>query len=139
MLGIFYDGPLTQLLSTPGDFWVNKWLYDNYDDLRREQRAGLSEIFEKAHQALGDHIKALTPRTVYNASNAMNAALADFVDELFGCEEFTRPYRGTEFTDIGARLRSHNLTDRGYAGDIETTDKWAGELGLEGSYGWRIL
>lgn len=98
---------------------------------------GLSDIFSKAHQALRVDVKALTPKTVYRASNAMNAAFAGFIDQLFGCEEFARPYQGTELEMLGLRLRSHNPTDRGWAGDKETTDKWASRLRVDGWYEWR--
>jgi hypothetical protein len=55
-----------------------------------------------------------------------------------GDERLALPYRNTEFESVGAKLRSHNLTDRGYAGDKETTDAWATELGLEGWCEWQL-
>lgn len=54
-------------------------------------------------------------------------------------KKFLRPSRGTEFREMGATLRTHNATDRGYAGDKETTDPWAHELRPEGWYGWQML
>jgi hypothetical protein len=92
----------------------------------------------EAYHALRSEIKALVPKTVYRASNAMNAAFSGFINELFGCEEFARPYQGTEFEMQGLRLRTLNPTDRGYGGDKDTVDRWAKELELEGWYGWRL-
>lgn len=90
-----------------------------------------------AHQGLSKRIETLTPRTVYRASSAMNAAFAQFAAELVGREELVRPYRGTAFEGLGARLRQLNPSDRGHQGDREAADGWAAELGLTNWYGWR--
>lgn len=137
MFGLFYDGLLTQILSTPADFWINQWLLENYPGFGTEIANGLAEVFANAHVGLKKEIEAFTPRTVYSASNSMNAAFACFVDELLEGVAFSAPYRITRFEGIGARLRSLNPNDRGHAGDRETTDLWARELELRGWYGWR--
>jgi hypothetical protein len=134
---ICYDGLLTQLVSTPGDFWINKQLHQDYVSFRGEIETGLSDIFRLAHQAMRPEIRAMTPRTVYRESNAMNAAFASFAGELLDRDDFHRPYRGTEFEALGQRLRQLNAMDRGYPGDREATDAWARELGVAGWYGWR--
>lgn len=136
-LPVFYQGQLIQLCSIPGDFWINKWLLDNYPGFREEIEIGLSEVVSLAHQALGKDIKTFTPSTIYKASNSVNAAFMGFAGELLGKEEFSRPYRGTKFEGLGAKLRGYNLVDRGHPGDKNVTDSWARELGLEGWYGWK--
>lgn len=136
---ILYDGLLTQLFSTPVDFWINKSLCEEYPGLHAEINAGLSEIFQNAHQVLQQPIRAITPRTIYRVSNAMNAAFASFAGELLGRADFARPYRGSELEEIGRTLRTHNATDRGHAGDKETTDRWAEELGVRDWYEWMVV
>jgi hypothetical protein len=59
-----------------------------------------------------------------------------FAGELLGRDDLYRAYRGTEFEQLGTRLRSLNPEDRGYEGDREAVDAWAEELGLNGWYEW---
>ena len=97
----FYDGILTQLVSTPGDFWINQWLYEEFPRFREELKKGVDEVFERARQSLNFRIKQLTPKIVYRASNAMNAAFALFMDDLLDLEEFSQTYEATDFWIIG--------------------------------------
>ncbi|MBI4167653.1 MAG: hypothetical protein HY515_01715, partial [Candidatus Aenigmarchaeota archaeon] len=75
----FYDGILTQLLSIPVDFWINKRLYDEYPEFRGELLKGLEEIFERAHPDLAEPLGQIIPPILYRASNGMSAAFALFV------------------------------------------------------------
>lgn len=135
----FYDGILTQLLSIPGDFWINNRLYDEYPKFRGELLKGLEEIFDRAHQDLADELEQIAPPIIYRASNGMSAAFALFASELTGIERFYLPYSISKFDGLAAELRGCNFTDRGHPGDKDTTDKWAETLGLKGWYEWRSL
>ena len=132
---ILYDGLMTQLVSTPADFWINQWLYDSFPNLRKVIEEGLSKIISISHKLLSYHMTMLIPETVYKASNSMNASFVSFAAELLGREDLAEPYINTIFQTIGEKLRSYNSTDRGHLGDKETTDDWARELNLEGWYG----
>ena len=137
MLPVFYHGLVVQLGCMPADFWINKSLHEEYVSFRGEIEAGLSEIFGMAHQALTPEVQVFTPRTIYRASNSMNAAFAGFAGKLLGRDDFARPYRGTEFEAVSTDLRKLNTADHGYRGDRDATDAWAGELGVAGWYEWR--
>jgi len=132
----FFGGLLIQLASQPGDPWIDRFLYEEYPGLRDEIRLGMEEIFGKAHQCIGSYAKRLSPKTIFRASNAMNAAYAEASDELLGQERFLAPYRGSEFEELGRQLRRYNLIDRGQRGDRETADAWAREFGIQGWYQW---
>jgi len=134
---ILYDGLMTQLVSTPADFWINQCLYDSYPSLRRKIEEGLSKIISISHESLSYQVTMLITEIVSRASNSMNAALVSFAAELLRREGLAEPYRNTIFEEIGKKLRPYNSIDRGHLGDKETTDNCARELNLEGWYGWR--
>lgn len=132
----FYDGILTQLLSIPGDFWINKRLYDEYPKFREDLLKGLEEIFERAHHDLADELEQIAPPIVYRATNGMSAAFALFASGLTGIENFYLPYSVSRCDGLASELRESNSVDRGHPGDKDTTDKWAEELGLSNWYEW---
>lgn len=136
---MFYNGLMTQLASQPGDPWIDRFLYGEYPGLRDEIRLGMNEIFGKAHQCIGSYAALLSPKTIFKASNAMNAAYAGACSELLGQERFLAPYRGSEFEELGRQLRRYNVIDRGQRGDRETADRWAQLLSLGGWFGWVTL
>lgn len=135
--GFFYDGILTQLTSTPGDFWINERLYQDYQELRKEQRNGLDEIFHRAHISFAPEVEAVTPRLVYEASHSMNAALAIYADGLMHTAKYSRPYVRSGFREVGKHLHGLNPRDKGYIGDIAAINAWAERLGLQGWFKWR--
>ena len=137
LLGVLYQGILTQLASTSADLWINKWLLDNYPSFQAEVESGLDEIFEKAHSSLGKDLEGMAPATIYRATNALNAAHADFLEEELGMDSYMKPYRGTEFESLGGRLREVSMTDRGHYGDKLATGRWAKQLGMQGWFGWK--
>ncbi|MBI4427512.1 MAG: hypothetical protein HY562_00155 [Ignavibacteriales bacterium] len=131
-----YEGILTQLVSTPGDFWINCFLKEQFPEFENELTKGADAIFNRAHPNLSEHLQLLAPPTIYRATNGMNAAFALYMTKLLGNEKYADPYLGTEFEQLGEKLRSHNQTDRKHPGDKETADKWAEILGLKGWYRW---
>lgn len=135
--GYFYDGILTQLLSIPVDFWINKRLYNEYPDFKGELLKGLEEIFERAHQDLEETLERIAPRTVYRATNGMSAAFALFASELTGIESFYLPYSISKFDGLASELKESNSDDRGHPGDKDATNRWADILGLKDWYEWR--
>jgi len=132
----FYRVTLTQLSSMPADFWITLALHERHPALREQMLLGLRELYGKVHQCLDEGYENIAPRTVFEASNAMSAAMAQFLEERLGMEEFSLPYRGTRFEGLGKKLRRLNATDRGLAGDVVTADEWASELGFREWYGW---
>ena len=131
-----YEGILIRLVSTPGEFWINHFLKEAFPAFEGEMRKGLDAIFERAHQNLGEDLEKISPPTIYRATNAMNAALANFLGELLSNENYGAPYAGPSFGNLGKTLRLMNNEDRGHAGDMEAADKWAALLGLRGWYKW---
>lgn len=132
----FYDGILTQLVSTPGDFWINKLLLDNFPGFKPTLEEGAADIVERIHSSLSPKLERLTPKTIYKGFHAMNAAFTMFLDELMGPKDYSAPYRGSPFWEPGQALKSFNKTDRGHPGDTRTTNMWAEELGMRKWYRW---
>lgn len=134
-----YEGILTQLVSTPGDFWINHFLKQAFPFFESEMRKGLDAIFERAHKSLSKKLERIAPPTIYRATNAMNAALANFVGELLSEEKYAAPYAGTFFENAGKTLRLMNNEDKGHADDMTAADKWSVLLGLRGWYTWKRM
>lgn len=131
-----YEGILTRLVSTPGEFWINHFLKEAFPSFESEMRKGVDEIFERAHRDFSDDLEQIAPPTIYRATNSMNAALASFVGGLLSNGHYAAPYTDTFFGNLGKTLGLINDADRGHAGDMEAADKWAMLLGLRGWYRW---
>lgn len=131
-----YDGLLTHLASQPGEFWINKRLYDEYPGLRSALSVGVSNSLSQGYSCLSSKVGKTTPFSVFVGSNAMNAAFSFFMSELLRKPDLFLPYVGTPFEILGYELCQINPRDRGWGGDVVATDRWARELGVRWWYGW---
>jgi hypothetical protein len=135
-LKFYYLSLLGQLINTPGNFWITKWLYERYPKLKRESLKGLQRIFALKEIQLKLANAKKFPGIYLRSVNALDAVYALFLDELFGKIKFFKPYVGTEFEAIAVDLLKLNKKDRGYAGDIEAINVWSKVLGLKGWFIW---
>lgn len=135
---MWHQGIVLQLWNAPQDLRIEEWLYREYPGLRASQERSLSRILDLCVQLFVHPERALTPQRVFHASNAMNAATAVQFARLFGDNSFADFYRGVGLREEGAELCSEVLDapDTGYAGDRETTERWAKRFGLKEWFRW---
>jgi hypothetical protein len=141
LLPLWLSGTVYQLHNTPADIHIERWLHREFPGLRKIQAASLMSQAREAHQVLGPEIELCTPRLVWDASNAMNYALMKSAMDLFGPEEFVRPYEGTKAEAVGTELLAmvDSTPDTGLVGDRQLSERFAERLGLKGWLTWRRI
>ncbi|MEN9502390.1 MAG: hypothetical protein RI964_1675 [Pseudomonadota bacterium] len=129
-------GILTQLRSTPIGMLVDLHLHREYPELHATQRQSLiNQVVE--HVACLQLTPDMFPRTVVRANQAMNAAQALMVAELFEIPDLFEPYRTIGLEAAAAILLEpcqHQVFDD--TKDRELIDIWGRNLGIEKWYRW---
>lgn len=98
---------------------------------------GIAEEAKLTAQAVSPKVERMTPRTVFRASNAMNAVYYHHVDPCLNTR-FGRPFRNNPLLmPLANSLEKHfPESDGGYKGDIATINAWAEALGIRNWLSW---
>jgi hypothetical protein len=131
------DGLLLHLRSIPIGMRIGAWLAENYPELRQSQHAIVLRELAEAKQTLSPEMQEMTPREVYQPTQAINAAYALFWDEALGRRELSAPYRFAGFDRDGKDLlKIWRETPTGPEHDRELVDRWGKAFGLQDWYEW---
>lgn len=137
VVGTWRNGLIMQLTSYPSDIMIEKWIYDDYPELRPYQLQSLERQNKQALKGISRNVQIVTPAKIYNSSNIMNYAFFNILDNHMKVD-LAKPYRNTPFAKKGKQLIK--LTEKDYVntyeGDISMIDKWAEFLGLSKWYEW---
>lgn len=137
----WHESLATQLANFPADLRIEQWMHDRFPRLRATQERSLVEEVGRSYPLLQPAVAALTPSRVYWPTMAMNAAQAWHVSTLY-----RRPGLLTPFAQTNERLvvaGEHlarvvfDAPDRGHRSDMEATERWMGELNLQGWFEWQ--
>ena len=138
LVRLWYEGAVYQLTKMPPDIMIDKWIYDEFPELRPIQLASIRNQRKTAVLSLSEDLKKITPAKVYNASNIMNYAFFKSLEDYFHLD-FVAPYHNTVFIYEGSALA--RLTENEYInsheGDREMIDKWAQRLDLTKWFEWK--
>jgi len=140
LIRLWYEGVVFQVTRMPPDIMIDKWLYDEYPELRPIQLRSLRRQREAALMGLSDDMRKVTPAKVYYASNVMNYAYFKVLEDHFRLD-FVAPYHGTVYLfDGGSLVR---ITERDYVnnhqGDRSMINQWAERLRLTGWFEWKKM
>jgi len=94
----------------------------------------------KAAAVLARGIRRMTPRKVYDVTQAMNYAYFRLMEPLTGVN-LTAPYERSLYVLQGEELagRADRTLRDDHEGDVELTRQWAESLALSGWIEWRRL
>jgi len=139
-LPLWYESVVFQLTRMPPDIGIERWLHREYPGLREIQRMALVEQQAKAAAVLSRGIRRMTPRKVYDVSQAMNYAFFRIMEPLAGVN-LTAPYERSLYVLQGEELagRADRTLRDDHEGDVELTRQWAESLALSGWIEWRRL
>lgn len=134
---IWFNGIIKELTNFPVDMRIEKWIYDDYPELRKAQKVTIDQQIRENVHGLSKDIKNITPTLVYDAANIMNYAFASYMESLIG-KKYTTPYKRTKYPEVGAKLVKFvtDIKDEGYRQDIEIINKWTSLLGLTDWFYW---
>lgn len=135
---LWFYGIIRQVTNIPVDMRIEKWIFDNYPELRESQISTIDRQMKEGAQVLSKRVKDLTPKKLYDASNYINCSFAIAMESLLK-KKYTAPYRNTPYTGLGSELADLVLKseDRGFNQDIEIINQWTEMLSLKGWYYWR--
>ena len=132
-----HDGLLSQLRSQPVGMRINEWLREAHPGLAEVQRQGIEMEQREAVQVLAPDLRSITPRNVYEASTAMNAAVALWADRLLGISRYAVPYEAAGLAERGRDLLAiADSIPAAPARDRERVDRWGEKLGLSTWFQW---
>lgn len=140
LITLWYEGVVFQVTRMPPDIMIDKWLYNEYPELRPIQMTSLQKQRRAAIMGLSEDMRKITPAKIYYASNVMNYAYFKVLEDHFRLD-FVAPYHRTVYLyDGGSLVR---MTERDYVndhnGDRSMIDRWAGLLKLAAWYEWKPL
>jgi len=138
IINMWYTGIIRQVTNHPPDIMIEKWLYDDYPELRPYQKKSIEKQLTESVAGLKDTVRHITPRTILDASNIMNYAFFRTLGLHFGTN-FIRPYNNTPYINKGKELASITETEyvNSYEGDVQMAKRWAQFLGLSDWFKWR--
>jgi len=138
IVDMWYMGVIRQLTSYPSDIMIEKWLHDQYPDLRTYQSKSIRKQYDEALQGLSRRVEEMTPQTVLRASNAMNYAFFHILEAHLGESYHLGRYRRSPYASLGKELmRLQRESVDSYEGDMNTINRWAEALECSHWFGWR--
>lgn len=138
LIPLWYQGVVFQLTKMPPDLQIDKWLYDEYPELRHIQLKYLKTQLNNAIQGMSKAVERMTPRKIYHTSNIMNFAFFKVLEDHFHLD-FVAPYHRTIFLFEGSNLARITVDEyiNNHTGDRAMIDKWAQHLGLTAWFEWK--
>lgn len=134
---LWYSGMIKQLTNFPSDIMIERWIFDEYPDLRPYQSRYMKKQYDEAVQALSRQVEKMTPRKILVASNGLNYAFFHILGTHFKNDYYLKRYDRSAYTDIGNQLISlKQKSENNFKGDIDTVNKWAEALKLTHWFAW---
>jgi hypothetical protein len=137
IFNLWFTGIIRQVTNPPPDIMIEKWLYDEYPDLRPNQLVSLKKQHQDALSGLKDQVKEITPSKIFDASNIMNYAFFRIIGFHIKTN-FLKPYNQTVYVGKGKELAEYTQKNHvnNYEGDIKMIEYWADYLGLSKWFVW---
>ena len=137
ILNLWFTGTIRQVTNFPPDIMIEKWLYDDYPELRPYQLESIKKQHSEAIVGLKEDVRNLTPSKIYNASNIMNYAFFRIIGFHFQTN-FLGPYNQTTFVRKGKDLAAYTVANyvNDYEGDINMINYWADYFNLAKWFRW---
>jgi hypothetical protein len=122
----------------PPDIMIERWLYEEYPDMRDIQLAALQEQHEKAVSVLSGNFRRMTPGKIYEVSQIMNYVFFRLAGELLGIrliDAYEKSRYILEGEELAIWTADHYSED--HEGDVSVIDTWARVLQLSEWFEWR--
>ncbi|HEX7538894.1 MAG TPA: hypothetical protein VF358_01195 [Syntrophales bacterium] len=135
---LWYESVVFQLTRMPPDIMIERWLYEEYPDMRDIQLAALQEQHEKAVSVLSGNFRRMTPGKIYEVSQVMNYVFFRLAGELMGIrliDAYEKSRYILEGEELAIWTAGHYSED--HEGDVSVIDTWARALQLSEWFEWR--
>ena len=137
VLEMWYSGIIRQLTNYPPDIMIEKWLYDNYPELRLYQMKSIEKQREDAVNGLSEKVRSFTPTRIFDASNLMNYAFFRILGIHFGVN-YVKPFNNGIILSKGKIIAGiiENSKKDDLETDIKMINKWAEYFGFQKWFRW---
>ncbi len=141
LLATYHQGLMSQTVSFPADFRIERYLGERYGDVRAEQEASIRQQLRENRNVHQAPVRRMTPAKVYLASATMNSAFARYMSRLLRRPQLASPWDGTMYWADGREMADElwDSPDRGYVGDVATARKWSERFGIDRWFDWVSL
>ena len=131
------NGLIVHLRSIPVGLRIHEWFDKNYPEFHELQRRQMIKEVNEGRSSLEPDIKPLFPSMIYDATIAINAALALFAGPKCDQPELAAPYRFGGYLENGEKLlRIWEKLPDDPTHDCALIDSWAENLGIRNWYHW---
>jgi hypothetical protein len=131
------DGLIVHLRSVPVGLRIHEWFDKKYPEFHGLQRKQMLKEIAEGRQSLEPEVKVIVPDTVFDATIAINAALALFAGPKCGQPELASPYRFGSYLEKGEKLlRIWEKLPDDPTHDRTLIDSWAETIGIRNWYHW---
>ena len=138
IVNMWFAGTVRQVTNYPSDIMIEKWIYDEYPDLRSFQSQSLKKQYDEAVQGLSDRVEQVTPRKFLKCSNGMNYAFFKILSDHLNDGDLFKRYARSYYLDIGKDLIIlQQDQENTYKGDVDIVNKWAEALGIANWFAWK--
>jgi hypothetical protein len=136
VVDIWYAGTVRQVTNFPPDIMVEKWIYDEYPELRPYQSRTVNKQYKESVQGLSRQVAEMTPRKFLNVCNTMNYTFFLMLGTHLGVD-YLGSFRNSRYSDKGEELATITKDYlNNYEGDVQTINKWAQFLELSHWFTW---
>jgi len=132
------QGLVAQLVNTPVDIQIERYLFVEHPGLRDAQRLWLQKYLSICVGSVSATIEASVPQRIFVASNVMNAVYFRLLSKDLGFESISNyPYEDSrELVGLLADYTNAFYGSDQHASDMEMINYWAEHLGLAGWFSW---
>jgi hypothetical protein len=134
----WYEAVVFQLTRMPTDIMIERWLCEQYPDMRKLQTASLLEQHGKAVSILSRSYRRMTPGKIYHVTQVMNYVFFRLLGERLDVhlvEPYERSGYSLEGGDLADWTACHYSED--HEGDVRVIGHWARCLGISEWIEWR--
>ncbi|MFA4931895.1 MAG: hypothetical protein WC625_03165 [Caldisericia bacterium] len=103
LLTIWHQGMVNQVVNLNVDYRIESWLYREYPGIRPNQEKSIGLQVQMSVARLTPNVKRVTPRLVYEGSNAINYTYLHSVGIMLG-QNLVRDYTDSAIVELGKRL-----------------------------------
>jgi hypothetical protein len=136
IVNLWYNGTITQVTNQPPDIMIEKWIYENYPELRPYQTKSIKKQHDESIMGLTKRVADMTPHKIFIVSNVMNYCFFKLLGQYLN-SDYLKPYREFKYKEKSEELVKITLGyEDNFIGDVEMSNKWANFLNISNWFAW---
>lgn len=134
------NGIITQLTSIPEDIRIEKWIYNNYPEIKSFQKDALIKQCKDISATITEKTRALVPEILYKGSGVINYLYLKSLEDIIPSDTL-KEMNNKNFYQTAINIYNEviKIMDRedSLSNSIDISDHISSLLGFEGWYKWK--